>query len=644
MSKQIWIWLGLAAVVAGLGWYFLIFERLGAPVYLLGLLTALPLAGLAWRLQKQGRTRLQALFDADILPRLGLQSARTAGAGRWGLSLLVLALFCVALARPQGGPVLSRTASQGLDILVAFDISSSMQAADTPPSRLEASRQALRHWLTQISGDRIGLMVFAGKAFPLAPFTHDTDALSMLLEEVQPDLLDSHSTNLEEALKLARQRFAQRRSGEQSGQILVIFSDGENQLGDYDTAAKALAADGVVIFTVGTGTPQGARIPERTIWGGMAYKTWQGQEVISQLDSRILKKIAGYSPQGAYLTIDDVGGLPQQIDRLRGTLATTASGETELRQFEERYQAWLLVALLLLALERSWPLWQPGLQRWLARRRQRLFPRLLQQLLRQRAAVLLLPLFLGAWNWPWQDLWHGWRGEQAYRQDDLDAAREEYHKGLEINPEDPVLQYNQGNSQYRAGDYDAAIEAYRRSAESPQATPEQQAQALYNLGNSHYRRGQKNPAQAREAWQQAIEAYQKALEKNRQDTQALENLNHVQEQLQQLPPPEGGNQPEDQPSQPPNQQDNNGGEQNPDQQPSPQPGDGGDQSSQLPEKAENSPLDGMFSDQEIQQYLEQLKQQEQQDRGRGFQRRPGQNGHDPFEMDDWLKDSQTKDW
>ncbi|MEZ0371831.1 MAG: VWA domain-containing protein [Candidatus Sericytochromatia bacterium] len=657
MKPKRWTWYsGILPVLLALGGAYaawtlfkgLRFERLGQPLALSALGLLLPLAGLLGYSIRRQHKRLRALIDHPLLGRMATAVPGSRLLTQGLLWLAALACLGMALARPQGPPAMSQLEASGIDLLCALDISDSTKATDEFPNRLGAAKRAIAELLPQLPGDRLGLMVFSGEAYPIAPFTSDYGALEGILDEIDHGLLPTATTNLGAMLKMAKERF--RQNQEESGRALLIFSDGENQQGDFQQDLKALTDMGVKVFTIGLGSHQGSRIPEiNQVWGTQSYKTWQGEEVVTRIDEEALKALA-QAGQGRYLHIDKLRELPGVLNEARSHMQTRRSNSSGAIVYEERYQPWLLLALLLLGLERGLalrpqrPARQPLFARIL-RRVQGLQPRL-------GVALVLLPLLNSAWHWPWEGYWKDFQGRRDYQQQKYDRADKDYQKGLEAAPGSPELLYNQGNTRYRGGKYDQAAENYRKSLEARNATPEAKAQAWYNLGNSFYRQGQQNQQadkQTEQTWKKSIESYQQALKLNPRDTQALENLNFVQEKLQQLQQQQGnqGNQGNQNQKNQQNQQNQQNQKNQQNQQN--QQGNQGNQGNQNPQggKAPTSPLDNRFTDQQIQSYLDELERREQESRDQ-FQRIPNPNPspdplRDPFNEGEG-KDPSVKDW
>lgn len=345
------------------------FLQLGQP---LGLLALVLIPVMLWLLRhwlRQQQRSLQLLIDSWLLPRLHTQgSYRPLLIMRSVLFIGIVACLALALARPQGDIVAGEQEEAGIDILFAIDVSDSSRATDVHPSRLEASKYLVRQMLQQLTTDRAGLIVFTNEAAPVAPLTTDYGALDTILNDITPGFLPSRGTQIGAAISAADKRFA--KSGE-TGKILVIISDGENQDPDsLNAALGTLAKKDWIVFTVGAGTPQGARIPvEDPIFSRLIYKRYPnegGEEVVTKLDESTLKRLAERG-RGKYLPIQKSGQLPKLIEQARNTLQKQTFSSSSITR-EERFQAWLLLALLLFALERSIVLWenrwQQLLQRW----------------------------------------------------------------------------------------------------------------------------------------------------------------------------------------------------------------------------------------------------------------------------------------
>lgn len=317
------------------------------------LLALLPLlAALAWWSARRSRQ----LLSARLTPAVYAFLTRSVSGGRRKLkvTLQVLAalLFIFALARPQSGEGRHTAKSEGLEIMLAVDVSNSMSAEDVRPSRLDLAKKELTRLMDALGGDRVGLIAFAGSSIVLSPLTSDKAAIKMYLEGLSPGTVSTQGTDFKKAIQEAFN--ALYRGGVESDEnqkmtkVIVIASDGEEtSKGGLDAARKA-AADGARIFTLGFGTEEGAQIPVRDDRGNMVgyKKDKNGQPVVTRMTGQALQEIAA-AGEGIYQAVsfggDSVRNLKAAIDRLQRTQLDTL----EVSHYTEHYQVLLLVGILL---------------------------------------------------------------------------------------------------------------------------------------------------------------------------------------------------------------------------------------------------------------------------------------------------------
>jgi Ca-activated chloride channel family protein len=265
------------------------------------------------------------------------------------LVLAALALVCVALARLQFGTHMEKLEREGLDIVIAVDLSNSMLARDIKPSRLEKAKQEIRSIIERLRGDRIGLVAFAGEAFVQCPLTLDYAAARMLLGVMDQNTVSVQGTSLEAAITAARKAYSQQ---EKKHKVLVLLTDGEDQEGRAVEAASDARKDGIRIYTVGIGSPAGEPIPVIDRKGEQVgfKKDRQGEVIVSRLDEATLQKIAletggkYYHATAGELELDHIFEEISSMEKkeLEGTLVT---------RYDDRYQWPLLLALILVAAE-----------------------------------------------------------------------------------------------------------------------------------------------------------------------------------------------------------------------------------------------------------------------------------------------------
>lgn len=304
------------------------------------------LAFLRW-----GARRRRQSLDRVVAPRLHQQLVRSVDhrkrALKAALFILGLMLLLAALARPLRGLRDVQVERAGVDVILALDVSRSMLAEDAATNRLAAAQAALNRLLDRPSRDRYGLIIFAGEAFLAAPVTQDHGAVQRTVNAVTTTSVSKPGTDLAAAIKLALRSYDETHN---KGKALVLMSDGEQLQGDAVIAAREAVAKGVTVFTIGIGTPAGARVPENAKNRLKFAKNEFGREVVSRLNEHVLRQIAA-AGRGFYAPLSrDGDGL---IDVSERGIQPLAKG-TQTRQSKDlrEYFQWpLALALAFLFLE-----------------------------------------------------------------------------------------------------------------------------------------------------------------------------------------------------------------------------------------------------------------------------------------------------
>ncbi len=296
---------------------------------------------------RRSRAARDRLMSSTLFSRLveGYDPARL----RWKamLAILGLAAVLIALPRPQIGSELTEVKRRGLDVIIALDTSRSMLAEDLRPNRLDAAKREIEDLFGLLRGNRLGLVSFAGESFANMPLTLDASAAALFLDGISVNSIPVPGTNLEKAIRRSLAAF---RSEERRFKVLVMVTDGESHEGNAIDAAKEAAEDGVVIFTIGVGTPEGHTVPMRDeITGALKenLRDREGRPVFSRLDRNTLQQVAAITG-GAYY---ESSGATLDLDHLKETISNMETRELsgrEARKPIERFQ-WL-VALALAAL------------------------------------------------------------------------------------------------------------------------------------------------------------------------------------------------------------------------------------------------------------------------------------------------------
>lgn len=309
--------------------------------YLL-LLVPLMVVLFEWCLSQRKR-RLARMGTPVAIARLAPEAS--VGRLRWKFWLLCLAIVAlvVALARPQAGSKLKEVEREGVEIMVAIDVSNSMLANDFEPSRLERTKYAVGRVIEGLSEDKIGVIVFAGDAYVQLPITADYLTAKNFVQQISPSQVTKQGTAIGAAIDMAAGSFS---SQSESSRVLVLVTDGENHEDDALVAAERAAQQGITIYTIGIGTPEGA--PIRI--GDDFIRDSEGEIVVSKLDEEGLQKIA-LTTGGAYVRASAQSvGLDEIIKLINQTQKAKFESEV-FEEYDEQYAVPTIVALVLLVLE-----------------------------------------------------------------------------------------------------------------------------------------------------------------------------------------------------------------------------------------------------------------------------------------------------
>ena len=311
--------------------------------YLL-LLLIVPLLFVAYALYLRARRKRLARFGSPELVSQLMPDAST-GKGWLKISLLAAAwfFFVIGLARPQLGARLKEHQSQGVEVMVALDVSNSMLAEDYSPNRLERSKLAISRLVDKLQGDRIGLVVFAGEAFVQLPITADYVSAKVFLKSIDTESVPIQGTSLSEALMASARSFS---TQSERSRAIILISDGEDHEGEAIEAARAIAEQGIRIYCIGVGSPQGKPIPKN----GSLLKDASGEIVVTRLNEEILQEIAG-AGNGKYVRAGAAEfGLNPIIDDIR-TLDKEQFNSVVFEDFDEQFMYFFAIALFFLILE-----------------------------------------------------------------------------------------------------------------------------------------------------------------------------------------------------------------------------------------------------------------------------------------------------
>ncbi|WMI66810.1 VWA domain-containing protein [Aestuariibaculum sp. YM273] len=261
---------------------------------------------------------------------------------------LAFACLAIALVNPKVGSKLETVKREGVDVVFAVDVSKSMLAEDIAPNRLEKAKQLVTQIINNLASDRVGIIAYAGKAFPQLPITTDYASAKMFLQGMNTDMLSSQGTAINEAIKLATTYFDDE---EQTNRVLIIISDGEDHSEQAAAVAEQANEQGIRIFTIGVGDVKGGPIPEKRNGVLLNYKKdSSGETVITKLNEETLKTIASEA-NGVYINGRNTNDV---VESIRDILNNMDKKEFETKQFadfKDQFQWFLGFAIFFLLLD-----------------------------------------------------------------------------------------------------------------------------------------------------------------------------------------------------------------------------------------------------------------------------------------------------
>ena len=341
--------------------------------YLYGLLIILFFIMLYVLFHFLNKRKMAAYGDISLLLKLMPEHSPVMKHLKFSILMLALCCFIFAMANPQIGSTLEKGTRKGVDIMICMDVSNSMLAEDMKPNRLEASKMAMSRFIDKLKGDRIGIVIFAGKSFVQLPITSDYAAAKMFINNLSTDLIREQGTDIAAALDLAAFSMMPEQTDEQTASLLkslnskviIVVSDGE----DHFQEATQLAAEinsryGIVIHTIGIGSTRGEPIPEKSRSGGVNYKKdREGNTVMTRLNEQALRDIAT-TGKGVYVHAGNANMgfelILEEIDKMfKADLQ-----EITFARYENRYQIPLFLGILLLVIEALFFVVKPRWIRW----------------------------------------------------------------------------------------------------------------------------------------------------------------------------------------------------------------------------------------------------------------------------------------
>jgi len=310
----------------------------------LWLLALIPLMMVMWWALMKWRKKARARFAESRL-MLQLIPRYSENKYRWRFVLFLFAFFFLVLgiANPQIGTKLEEVKREGIDLMIALDVSNSMKAEDLSPNRLERAKRAMLQLLEELHSDRIGIIVFAGQAYTQLPITTDYAAAKLFLNMVDTDIVPTQGTAIGAAIELAEESFNFEEGGNKA---LIVVTDGENHEDDAIEAARSAANKGIKVFTIGMGTPMGAPIPIFKNGRQIGFRQdADGNTVVSSLNEEMLREISGLG-NGSYIRATNASvGFERILDQLSGLEKSEFESQVY-TDYEDRFQFFLAASFL----------------------------------------------------------------------------------------------------------------------------------------------------------------------------------------------------------------------------------------------------------------------------------------------------------
>ena len=295
------------------------------------------------------KKRVQKAFGSTVvLKRLSPDLSVFKSTLKFSVLCLAISGLVIALVNPKIGTKLETIKREGVDIVFAIDVSKSMLAEDVAPNRIEKSKQLVTQIINNLASDRIGIIAYAGKAFPQLPITTDYAAAKMFLQSMNTDMLSSQGTAIDEAIQLSRNYFDDE---EQTNRVLIIISDGEDHNDLSTEVAEAASEEGIKIYTIGVGSEKGGPIPLKRNGVVMSYKKDQKNEtVITRLNAETLRLIAKEA-NGEYIDGNSTAAVVEQIRDILNAMDKKEFEAKEFAEYKDQFQWFLGIGLFFLILD-----------------------------------------------------------------------------------------------------------------------------------------------------------------------------------------------------------------------------------------------------------------------------------------------------
>lgn len=318
--------------------------RFEDPIYLWMLLIIPILILMRFIVWRKRKRNLRKFGDPSLLKEMMPDVSKYRPTIKFCLLLSAITILIFMIARPQVGSKISHEKREGIEVLIALDISNSMLAQDVIPSRLEKSKLLIEDLVDHFTNDKVGLVVFAGDAFVQLPITNDYVSAKMFLQNINPSLITTQGTDLARAISLSQSCFTQR---EHIGRAIIVITDGEDHEGGALEAAREAYKKGINVFILGVGTSKGAPIPDGN---GGYLKDNSGQTILSALNEQMCQQVAK-AGNGVYIHVDNTSDAQEKLNKELSKLQSGISDTVVYSEYNEQFQIFGIILLLLLIVE-----------------------------------------------------------------------------------------------------------------------------------------------------------------------------------------------------------------------------------------------------------------------------------------------------
>ena len=523
--------------------------------YLYGLIIIPVLIAIYIFLQIRAKKKLTGYGDLKLLEKLMPERSLPMQYLKFSLLMAALACMILAIANPQVGSSLEKGTRKGVDIMICFDVSNSMLAEDIQPNRLEASKMAMSRFIDKLEGDRLGLVVFAGKSFVQLPITSDYAAAKMFINNISTRMINEQGTDIASALDLAAVSMlpaeGDLRNNEDlkkmTSKVIVVVSDGEDHFSESADIAKKVKELGITIHTIGIGSTRGEPIPVKSANGTVKYKEDKdGNTIMTRLNEIALRDIAT-AGGGVYVHANNANmGFDAILDKIN-MMTKTDLAEITFSKYDSKYQIPLSFALILLVIEGLLFAVKPKWIEWFKEK---------QNKYTMKAPILFIILLLSINTMQAQTkdelnaIRKGntdFKTAEQYRKEAMDLqqkggevntynanenfkkasekyrqAEVNYRKAMETTKNYDKANYNLGAVLYRQEKYKDAAESFQYVANEKSFDKKIRSKAYHNLGNSLMKQ---------EKYKESIDAYKNALKLNPSDMDTKYNLEYAKKKL-----------------------------------------------------------------------------------------------------------------